>query len=53
MWSRSNGADVLSSERIANIKTDVLVQLDRIAGDDMNLQLAIQKIFEPIVERSR
>ena len=53
MWSRSNGADYLSSEQIANIKTDVLVQLDRIAGEDMNLQLAIQKIFEPIVERSR
>jgi hypothetical protein len=53
VWSRSNGADFLPPERIANIKTDVMVQLNRIAGDDLNLQLAIQKIFEPIVERSR
>lgn len=48
-----NGGYLLSPEKVANVRQDAILQLERIAGSDRNLQLAINRVFEPILEKAR
>ena len=52
-WATSSGGDLLPPERVKQIRQDVIAQLERIAGNDAALNLAIDKLFSPVLERSR
>ena len=48
-----NGGDLLDPEQVKSVRRDAITQLERIAGDDPNLMLAINRVFEPILEKAR
>lgn len=48
-----NGGDLLSPDQVASVRRDALIQLERIAGGDPNLMIAINSVFEPILEKAR
>lgn len=53
IWSYSTTGGQLSPEQVREIRNDSIAQLERIAGNDPALQLAINKLFAPVLERSR
>jgi hypothetical protein len=48
-----NGGDLLSPEQVSSVRQDAILQLERIAGGDPNLMIAINRVFEPILEKAR
>jgi hypothetical protein len=52
-WTIGTGGELLSPEQVRSIRQDVVAQLERIAGNDPALNLAIDKLFAPVLERSR
>jgi len=53
IWAIGMGGEQLTPEQVRNIRQDSVAQLERIAGNDPALNLAIDKLFAPVLERSR
>ena len=53
IWATGMGGEQLTPEQVRNIRQDSIAQLERIAGTDPALNLAIDKLFAPVLERSR
>jgi predicted DNA binding CopG/RHH family protein len=53
IWATGMGGEQLPPDRVREIRQDSIAQLERIAGNDPALQLAIDKLFAPVLERSR
>ncbi len=53
VWAIGTGGEQLSPQKVREIRQDSIAQLERIAGNDPALNLAIDKLFAPVLERSR
>lgn len=53
IWATGMGGEQLPPDRVREVRQDSIAQLERIAGNDPALQLAIDKLFAPVLERSR
>ena len=51
IWAIGMGGEQLAPERVREIRQDSIAQLERIAGNDPALMLAIDKLFAPVLER--